>query len=118
MKNLKSLAITSALLLSSTSVFAASYPGVAVVKDSAKTEAAVSSPTDMADGEIRKIDKENKKLTLKHGPIKSLDMPSMTMVFQIKDAAMLDNFKTGDKIKFKVEQTGNATVVTEIQPVK
>jgi Cu(I)/Ag(I) efflux system periplasmic protein CusF len=40
------------------------------------------------------------------------------MVFQINEAALLDNLKTGDKIKFKMEQTGGAMVVTEIQPVK
>jgi Cu(I)/Ag(I) efflux system periplasmic protein CusF len=118
MKNLKTLVTICALLLGPSFVFAASQAGVAVAKDSAKTEAAVQAPTDMADGEIRKIDKDNKKLTLKHGPIKNLDMPGMTMVFQIKDPAMLDNLKIGDKIKFRAEQTGGAMVVTEIQPVK
>ena len=55
---------------------------------------------------------------VKHGVIKNLDMPGMTMVFQVKDAAMLDSIKTGDKIKFKAEQAGSAIVVTEIQPAK
>ena len=55
---------------------------------------------------------------LKHGVIKNLDMPGMTMVFGIKEASMLDNLKVGDKVKFKVEQTGTAIVVTEIQPAK
>jgi Cu/Ag efflux protein CusF len=72
----------------------------------------------MADGEVRKVDKENKKITLKHGVIKSLDMPGMTMVFGIKDAAMLDNLKVGDQVKFKAEQTGSAIVVTDIQMAK
>ena len=45
-------------------------------------------------------------------------MPGMTMVFQVKDAAMLDSIKAGDKIKFKAEQAGSAIVVTEIQPLK
>ena len=72
----------------------------------------------MSDGEVRKVDKENKKITLKHGVIKNLDMPGMTMVFGVKDAAMLDKVKTGDKVKFKAEQTGTAIVVTDIQPAK
>ena len=72
----------------------------------------------MADGEVRKIDKENKKITLKHGVIKNLDMPGMTMVFGLKDAAVLDSLKVGDKVKFKAEQTGTAITVTAIQPVK
>ena len=72
----------------------------------------------MTDGEVRKIDKENKKITLKHGEIKNLDMPGMTMVFQVKDLAMLDMVKAGDKVMFKAEKSGAAIVVTEIQPVK
>ena len=72
----------------------------------------------MTDGEVRKIDKENKKITLKHGEIRNLDMPGMTMVFQVKDPAMLDTVKAGDKVMFKAEKSGGAIVVTEIQPVK
>lgn len=72
----------------------------------------------MTDGEVRKIDKENKKITLRHGEIKNLEMPGMTMVFQVKDPAMLDMVKAGDKVKFKAEKANGALVVTEIQPVK
>ena len=70
---------------------------------------------DMADGEVRKIDKEGGKLTLKHGDIKSLDMPAMTMVFVVKDKAMLDKLKTGDKIKFKAINDAGKYTVTEMQ---
>ena len=70
---------------------------------------------DLTDGEIRKIDKESKKLTIKHGAIKNLDMPAMTMVFQVKDAAMLDTITAGDKVKFKVEKRLGAFVVTELR---
>ncbi len=76
------------------------------------------STGEMTDGEVRKIDKENKKITLKHGEIKNLEMPGMTMVFQVKDPAMLDMVKTGDKVMFKAEKANGALVVTEIQPVK
>ncbi|UUZ76645.1 copper-binding protein [Polaromonas sp. P1(28)-13] len=72
----------------------------------------------MADGEIRKVDMDTKKITIKHGEIKNLDMPGMTMVFQVKDPAMLDKVKTGDKIRFKAEKAGGAIVVTDIQPAK
>ena len=74
--------------------------------------------TDMTDAEVRKIDKENNKITLKHGDIKNLDMPGMTMVFQLKDAAMLDKLKTGDKVKFKAEKIGGAYTVTVIEAAK
>lgn len=81
--------------------------------------AQASTPTaDMTDGEIRKINKDTQKITIKHGEIKNLDMPGMTMVFQVKDSAMLEKVKVGDKVKFVAEKSGGALVVTDIQPVK
>lgn len=71
-----------------------------------------------SDGEIRKIDKDAKKLTIKHGPLANLDMPAMTMVFRVKDPAMLDQVKRGDKVKFVAEKDGAAYVVTQIKPAK
>jgi len=70
---------------------------------------------DMTEGEVRKVDREAKKLTIKHGEIRNLDMPPMTMVFQVKDAAMLDTLKPGDKVRFTVEKTASGFVVTEWQ---
>jgi len=70
----------------------------------------------LADGEIRKVDKDAKKITIKHGPIQSLDMPPMTMVFQVKDPAMLEQVKAGDKVKFDAEKTGGAYIVTRMEP--
>ena len=80
-------------------------------------EHAVHHPAaaDMADGEIRKIDKASGKITIKHGEIKSIDMPPMTMVFQVKEPALLDKVKAGDKVRFKAEKTGTAYVVTAIE---
>jgi Cu(I)/Ag(I) efflux system periplasmic protein CusF len=72
----------------------------------------------LADGEVRKIDKENRKITLKHGEIKSLDMPPMTMVFQVNDAALLDKVKPGDKVQFNAVDQGGKLTVTEIKPAK
>ncbi len=67
------------------------------------------------DGEIRKIDKSAAKITLRHGPMPQLDMPPMTMVFQVKDKALLDQVKPGDKVKFDAEKIGGAFVVTRIE---
>lgn len=72
-------------------------------------------PKDMSEAEVRKIDKDAKKITLKHGPIKNLEMPGMTMVFQVRDAALLDKLALlvpGDKIMFSAEQQQGAYVVT------
>jgi Cu/Ag efflux protein CusF len=71
---------------------------------------------DMSDAEVRKVDKDNKKLTLKHGEIKNLDMPGMTMVFAVKDPGMIDMVKAGDKVKFKAENINGTFTVTAIQP--
>ena len=57
-------------------------------------------------------------LTLRHGEIKHLDMPPMTMVFQVPDPALLDKVKPGDKVKFMVVNEGGKMVVTDIQPAQ
>jgi Cu/Ag efflux protein CusF len=72
----------------------------------------------MADGEVRKVDKDAKKITIKHGPLEKLDMPAMTMVFQVRDPAMLDKVKAGDKVKFEAEKIGGGYAVTKIEPAK
>ena len=75
-------------------------------------------PAALSDGEVRKVDKDAKKITIKHGPLASLDMPPMTMVFQVKDPAMLEQVKAGDKIKFQAEKVGGAYTVTKIEAAK
>lgn len=72
----------------------------------------------MADGEIRKVDMDAQKLTIKHGPVPSMDMPPMTMVYRVKDPAMLGKVKQGDKVKFDAEKVGGQYVVTRIEPAK
>lgn len=69
----------------------------------------------VADGEVRKIDKENGKITIRHGEIKHMDMPPMTMVFTAKDKALLDKVQVGQKIQFTVVHEGGKMVVTDMQ---
>ena len=116
MKQLHTALLLSALLAGS--AYASSHTGSPAGMDNAKKDTAMAAPADMADGEIRKVDMDNKKITIKHGAIKSLDMPGMTMVFKVKDDSMLGKVKAGDKIRFSVEKMGAAFVVTEIQPAK
>jgi Cu/Ag efflux protein CusF len=67
------------------------------------------------EGEIRKIDREARKITLKHAEIKNLDMPPMTMVFQLAEGAQLGTLKVGDKVRFKAEKgPAGGYVVTEL----
>ena len=68
-----------------------------------------------SDGEIKKVDKEAGKITVKHGPLVNLDMPAMTMVFKVKDPGMLEQVKTGDKVKFTVEKINGAFTITALQ---
>ena len=72
----------------------------------------------MTDGEVRKIDKDAGKITIKHGDIKHLEMPGMTMVFVAKDKALLDKTSVGAKIQFMVTNENGQMTVTDIQPVK
>nr|WP_242490029.1 copper-binding protein [Noviherbaspirillum cavernae] len=69
----------------------------------------------MTEGEIKKVDKAAGKLTIKHGPITNLDMPGMTMAFRVKEAAMIDQVKPGDKIRFAADKTGGALTVVKIE---
>jgi uncharacterized cupredoxin-like copper-binding protein/Cu/Ag efflux protein CusF len=77
-----------------------------------------AATTDLTDGEVRKVDKDNKKLTLKHGPLKNLDMPGMTMVFQVRDDAMLDKVEVGDKVRFRAEKIDGKITVTSIEAAR
>ena len=86
--------------------------------DKPATSAAASPAGDLVDGEVRKVDKEAGKVTLKHGPLTNLDMPAMTMVFRVKDAAMLERLKTGDSIRFKADKIDGAYTVVQIEGAK
>ena len=79
--------------------------------------AAVGAP-DLSDGEIRKVDKDAAKLTIRHGEIKNLSMPPMTMVFKVQDNAMLEKVKAGDKVQFAVAKVDGMLTVTAIETVK
>ena len=98
------MAVTLALLFAASAAFA----------DNKHHAGAHASTT----GEVRKVDKEAKKITIKHGPMPALEMPAMTMVFQVKDPAMLEQVKAGDKVKFEAQKLGGAFTVTAIEKAK
>ncbi len=79
---------------------------------------AAAATKEMSDGEIKKVDKDATKLTIRHGELKNLNMPPMTMVFAVKDMAMLDRVKVGDKVKFHVENDNGRNLVTDIEVAK
>jgi Cu(I)/Ag(I) efflux system protein CusF len=71
-----------------------------------------------SEGEVRKIDKATGKITIKHGEIRNLDMPPMTMVFRADPPALLDKVQVGDKVTFKAEKVGSTYTVTDIAPAR
>ncbi|MFC7299654.1 copper-binding protein [Herminiimonas aquatilis] len=77
------------------------------------TDAAKPAAT-LSDGEVRRINKEGGKVTIKHGPLDNLDMPGMTMIFRVQDPAMLDQIREGDKIKFVADKVDGVFVVKEL----
>jgi len=74
-----------------------------------------AAAAELTDGEVRKIDRDNQKITLKHGPLKNLDMPGMTMVFRIQDVALFDTVQAGDKVRFTAEKIDGKFTVTKIE---
>lgn len=78
-------------------------------------KAAAAAPAALSSGEIKKIDKEAGKVTIKHGPLVNLDMAPMTMVFRVKEATMLDKVKVGDKVNFAADKINGALTVTQIE---
>jgi len=79
---------------------------------------AALAQTPPVDGQVMKIDEPAGKITLKHGPIKNLDMDGMTMVFRVKDPAMLKSVKVGDNVKFEADRVNGALTVTKIDKKK
>jgi Cu(I)/Ag(I) efflux system periplasmic protein CusF len=82
-----------------------------------RVASAPASKVEMTEGEVRKVDKEGRKITLKHGAIKNIDMPPMTMTFQA-DPSMLDKVKVGDKVRFTATESGGKLILTQLQLAK
>jgi Cu(I)/Ag(I) efflux system protein CusF len=72
----------------------------------------------VSEAEVRKVDKDAGKITLKHGEIKNLDMPPMSMVFQVQDKALLNKVQAGDKVSFTADKVNGAYTVMSIEPQK
>ncbi len=96
-------------------------PAVALAADAppgpeAKARAATAAP--LTAGEVKKVDREARKLTIKHGPIVNLRMPPMTMVFRVKDAALLEGLESGAQIRFRAEESDGGYLVTRLEKAK
>ena len=109
------LALTSiASLLFLPGSYAAGDPSA----DNAAGTTSAESGQAMTAGLVKKIDKDAGKVTIRHGPLENLGMPKMTMVFRVKDPAMLDRLKEGDKILFVAEKVDGAFTVMSFESEK
>ena len=106
MKNLHKIVLATLIGLSSTAATSAVF---------AQPTTTPAAQVSMSEGEIKKVDKEAGKLTIKHGELKNLGMPGMTMVFKVRDPAMLEKVKEGDKVRFVADKVGGALTVTSIE---
>ncbi|MDS4016074.1 MAG: copper-binding protein [Candidatus Accumulibacter sp.] len=114
MKSIATALLISLTALGSLSAGAGTHPP----GSAAAAPTAGKAGTQMADGLVKKVDKEAGKLTLAHGPLQNLDMPAMTMVFRVKDSAWLNQLAAGDKIRFMAENVNGLLTVTHLVPVK
>jgi Cu(I)/Ag(I) efflux system protein CusF len=77
--------------------------------------AAMAGATELVDGEVRRVDTEARKLTLRHAPIPNLGMSAMTMVFQVADPKLLEGLKPGDRVRFRAERVGGQFTVVAVE---
>ena len=77
---------------------------------------AIEATDGYTEGEVRRIDREAGRLTLRHGPLRNLDMPGMTMVFDVAEAAVLDRLRPGERVRFQAGKVDGRFVVTRIEP--
>ena len=79
---------------------------------------APADQSELSEGEITRWDARTLKVTLRHGEIKNLGMPPMTMVFRVNDASMLAPFRPGDKVRFRVEQKSTGYFITRMETAR
>ena len=112
---MKFIPLIGAAALAASAAVAQAQTAPAAAVDRA-THPATAAP--QSDGEVRKVDKAQGKLTLRHGPLDNLSMPAMTMAFRVADPKLLDGLKEGDKVKFTAERVNGAFTVTALQPAR
>ena len=108
----QSLLMLSLMLLAGGAGAGVAASGAASQIDGVQLAQATSA---MSQGEVRKVDKDAQKITIKHGPIDNLGMPPMTMVFRVKDPAMLEQVSRGDQVKFNADKINGAYTLTHIE---
>lgn len=107
---------TAAPVMAQQTDHATSHPTASTAEATDSNAAAsVSAESSMSEGVIRKVDKENQKITIRHGELKNLDMPPMTMVFRVQDPELLETVNAGDEVKFAAEKVEGKFIVNHIE---
>lgn len=104
MKSIRNAVFAASLILSS-------FTGA----NAQSTQGSATAAEAMSTGEVKKVDKGAGKLTIKHGPLKNLNMDAMTMVFRVKASVTLDQVNVGDKIRFVAEEPNGQLTVTRLE---
>lgn len=118
-KHLFCIPLAASLLVLGTGSALAQAPAAAAADSHSSHHPAAAASTapqaELSEGEITRWDPRTLRLTLKHGEIKNLEMPPMTMVFRVADASMVGDLKPGDKVRFRAEQISGAYHVQRIE---
>lgn len=101
------------LLFAVSIALTAPFSAQAQTQTQAVGQAVAAQP--MTTGEVKKVDAEQGKVTIKHGPLTNLDMPAMTMVFRVADPGLLGSVKAGDNIRFVAEKVDGAFTVVQLE---
>ena len=119
MKHLLTVPLAASLLVLGTGSALAQAPAAAAADSHSSHHPAAAASTapqaELSEGEITRWDPRTLRLTLKHGEIKNLEMPPMTMVFRVADASVVADLKPGDKVRFRAEQISGAYHVQRIE---
>ena len=119
MKHLLTGQLAASLLVLGTGSALAQAPAAAAADSHSSHHPAAAASTapqaELSEGEITRWDPRTLRLTLKHGEIKNLEMPPMTMVFRVADASVVGDLKPGDKVRFRAEQISGAYHVQRIE---
>ena len=112
--------LTIAIALEATASIASAQEGAHAAHASHDAHAAhaghqATASAELTDGEVKKIDKDSGKITLRHGELKNLNMAAMTMVFRVKDPAMLEQVQVGSKVRFAADRVGGAITIVQLQ---
>ncbi|MDB5855325.1 MAG: transporter [Herminiimonas sp.] len=106
MKSLIKAVFAASLMLSSVAGAHAQSP---------QAGATAAVPESMSTGEVKKVNKDAGKLTIKHGPLENLGMGAMTMAFRVQDPVTLEEVTVGDKIRFVAEAPNGKLTVTKLK---